>query len=50
MKICLIVDDSSIVRMGAKKILTELKFEIGEADDGLAAVEACRKRMPMWCC
>ena len=46
MKFCLIVDDSSVVRMVARKILKELGFDTGEAADGLAAIEACRIRMP----
>jgi two-component system chemotaxis response regulator CheY len=46
MKFCLIVDDSSVVRMVARKILKDLSFDTGEAGDGLAAIEACRVRMP----
>jgi two-component system chemotaxis response regulator CheY len=46
MKFCLIVDDSSVVRMVARKILKELSFETGEAPDGLAAIAACQARMP----
>ena len=46
MKFCLIVDDSAVVRMVARRILTELSFETAEAADGLAAIEACRARMP----
>lgn len=46
MKSCLIVDDSRVVRMVARKILEQLEFAIDEAADGQAAVEACRKAMP----
>ena len=46
MKVCLIVDDSRVVRMVARKILLELKFEVVEAEDGQQALDACRKRMP----
>ena len=46
MKTCLIVDDSKVVRMVARKILEDLKFAIIEAADGKAALEACNKRMP----
>jgi len=46
MKSCLIVDDSKVVRMVARKILAELGFTVGEAADGQAAIEACGAAMP----
>ena len=46
MKICLVVDDSRVIRMVARKILEELNFEIHEAADGKAALEACQQKMP----
>ena len=46
MKKCLVVDDSRVIRKVARKILEELKFEINEAEDGAAALEACRETMP----
>ena len=46
MKNCLIVDDSSVVRKVARRILEGLNFEITEAEDGEQAVAACRSRMP----
>lgn len=46
MKSCLIVDDSKVIRMVAKKILHELEFRTEEAEDGLQALEACKKGMP----
>ena len=46
MKSCLVVDDSKVVRMVARKILEELEFEISEAADGQAALSACQKTMP----
>jgi two-component system chemotaxis response regulator CheY len=46
MKSCLVVDDSKVVRMVARKILEGLNFEIEEAEDGRRAMDACRKRMP----
>jgi len=46
MKSCLIVDDSKVIRMVARKILQELEFEIEEAVDGKDALEACKKNMP----
>ena len=46
MKRCLIVDDSKVIRMVARKILQELGFETDEAADGREAIEACQKTMP----
>jgi two-component system chemotaxis response regulator CheY len=46
MKSCLIVDDSKVIRMVARKILQELKFETLEAADGAQALELCKKKMP----
>lgn len=46
MKTCLIVDDSKVIRMVARKILTELGFDTVEAADGKEAVDACAKAMP----
>ena len=46
MKSCLIVDDSKVVRMVARKILEGLNFETFEAEDGEKAMEACRADMP----
>ncbi|MBF0307109.1 MAG: response regulator [Alphaproteobacteria bacterium] len=46
MRSCLIVDDSKVIRMVAKKILTELSFTTEEAEDGEVALNACRRTMP----
>ncbi len=46
MKSCLIVDDSKVVRMVARKILEGLDFEIDEAEDGQKAMDACLRQMP----
>jgi two-component system chemotaxis response regulator CheY len=46
MKACLIVDDSKVVRMVARKILEGLGFRIEEAEDGEKALEACKRAMP----
>jgi two-component system chemotaxis response regulator CheY len=46
MKSCLIVDDSRVIRMVARRILEQLAFEIEEAVDGKEALSACLKRMP----
>jgi two-component system, chemotaxis family, chemotaxis protein CheY len=46
MKSCLIVDDSKVIRMVARRILEGLHFQIEEAADGRIALEACQKAMP----
>ena len=46
MKSCLVVDDSKVVRMVAKKILEELEFEVLEAADGQMALTQCLQSMP----
>jgi len=46
MKSCLIVDDSKVIRMVARKILEELEFETEEAADGQQAVDQCSIKMP----
>ncbi|MGY3620160.1 two-component system chemotaxis response regulator CheY [Bradyrhizobium sp. USDA 10063] len=43
---CLVVDDSSVVRKIARRILEELDFQIIEAENGERALEACRRAMP----
>jgi len=46
MKHCLVVDDSRVIRKVACRILSDLHFETGEAEDGVAALTACRTKMP----
>jgi two-component system chemotaxis response regulator CheY len=46
MKSCLIVDDSKVIRMVARKILQELEFETEEAADGQLALDACKGKLP----
>ena len=46
MKQCLIVDDSKVMRKMARKILEQMKFTIDEAEDGISALESCRRSMP----
>ena len=46
MKTCLVVDDSKVVRMVARKILEGLDFNIVEAADGKEALGECQKAMP----
>ena len=46
MKLCLVVDDSSVVRLMARRMLEELNFSVEEAEDGNIALEICRRKMP----
>ncbi len=46
MKHCLVVDDSRVIRKVACRILEDLSFKTEEAEDGAAALEACRRAMP----
>jgi len=46
MKTCMIVDDSSVIRKVARRILEGLDFEISEAEDGEQAMELCRRELP----
>ena len=46
MKTCLVVDDSSVIRKIARRILEEMNFEIIEAEDGEQALDACKRAMP----
>jgi two-component system chemotaxis response regulator CheY len=42
----LVVDDSSVIRKVARRILEGLDFQISEAENGEEAIEACRGRIP----
>jgi len=44
--LCLLVDDSSLVRKIARKILACEGFEVDEAENGQIAIEKCLTRMP----
>jgi two-component system, chemotaxis family, chemotaxis protein CheY len=46
MKSCLVVDDSSVIRKVARRILEDLSFTITEAEDGQQALEKCQETMP----
>lgn len=45
---CLVVDDSRVVRKVARRILEAAGFTVTEAEDGRAALSACRSALP--CC
>lgn len=46
MKKCLVVDDSKLVRLVARKILSDLEFDIVEAGSGDEALAICEREMP----
>ena len=46
MKTGLVVDDSSVIRKVARRILEGLDFQILEAEDGEQALAACRSSLP----
>lgn len=46
MKSCLIVDDSTVVRKVARRILEDMDFIVDEAEDGQEALDKCRQEMP----
>ena len=46
MKQCLVVDDSSVIRKVARRIMEEVNFDIIEAENGQEALDACRANLP----
>ena len=46
MKLCLIVDDSRVVRKVARRIAEDLGLECEESEDGEKAYQFCQSRMP----
>ncbi len=46
MKHCLVVDDSSVIRKVARRILEGFDFKVTEAEDGQKALDACKGDMP----
>lgn len=45
-KLCLVVDDSRVVRKVARRILEDLRFEVAEAGDGVEALAWVRTALP----
>jgi two-component system chemotaxis response regulator CheY len=45
-RICLVVDDSRVVRKVARRILEAHGFAVTEAENGQQALNACRLQMP----
>ena len=48
MKSCLVVDDSSVIRKVARRILEGMHFEITEAEDGEQALGACQRQLSIF--
>src|SRR5229473_4982939 len=46
MRTCLVVDDSSVIRKIARRILEEMGFHVVEAEDGQQALEVCKRELP----
>jgi len=46
MKTCLIVDDSSVIRKVARRIVEGLDFQIVEAENGEEAIASCQRQLP----
>ena len=46
MAYCLVVDDSRVIRTVARRILESLTYSVEEAEDGMGALRAVRKKMP----
>ncbi len=46
MRTCLVVDDSTVIRKIARRILEEMDFEVIEAEDGEKALEVCKRGLP----
>ncbi|MCP5412185.1 MAG: response regulator [Alphaproteobacteria bacterium] len=46
MKHCLVIEDSRVIRTVARRIIEELRYSVDEAEDGIAALRACREKMP----
>jgi two-component system chemotaxis response regulator CheY len=46
MRRCLVIDDSSVIRKVARRILEDLDFEVVEAENGQQGLDLCRADMP----
>ena len=46
MKTCLVVDDSRVIRLVARRILEDLGYAVTEAENGEQALAQCRAAMP----
>ena len=46
MSVCLVVDDSRVIRKVARRIVEDLGFTCEEAEDGQKALDYCKTQMP----
>src|SRR5260370_42673920 len=46
MKPCVVVDDTSVLRRVARRIVEGLAFQSAEAEDGRQALEHCERELP----
>jgi two-component system, chemotaxis family, chemotaxis protein CheY len=46
MKTCLVVDDSSVIRKFASRLLAAMDFETIEAESGKKALQICSRELP----
>jgi two-component system, chemotaxis family, chemotaxis protein CheY len=46
MHTCIVVDDSSVVRKVARRILEQFDFVVSEAEDGAQALQLCQQKLP----
>jgi two-component system, chemotaxis family, chemotaxis protein CheY len=46
MRTCIVVDDSSVVRKVARRILEQFDFTVSEAEDGAQALQLCQGKLP----
>jgi len=46
MKICMVVDDSSVIRKVVRRILEGMAFQVVEAEDGEQAFAGCQQQLP----
>ena len=45
-RVCLVVDDSRVVRKVARRILEAQGYAVEEAEDGAVALASCRRKLP----
>jgi len=46
MKLCLVVENSSVIRKIARTLLTQMDYEVVEAEQGADGIASCAETMP----